>query len=116
MSRDRDKLVDKMARNLDEKTFAELLPSDYDAEAIFNKTLDSFTEEEAPEVLAETALTINAECERDDFHSWNYDHLEFIIELSKEFDFSIPKNLLNGLPEQLIILVESDRVDRDGCR
>jgi hypothetical protein len=116
MSMNKDELVDDIARNLDEKKVAELLPEEYDAEAIFNRTMDSFPEEEAPEVLAEVALTIHAECERDDFHSWNYDHLEFIIELSKEFDFSIPRNLLNGLPEQLIILVESDRVDRDGCR
>jgi hypothetical protein len=96
-------------------TFLEDLPNDYEGEALFNEALEQFEAEELGEVCAEIVLTVTASCERDDFHNWDYDHLAFIIELSNSHDFNIPKNLLNGLPEQLIILVDSDRVEKPGC-
>jgi hypothetical protein len=52
--------------------FKELLPSGIDAEAIYHRTFEKLEEEEAVEVLAETAITVTAERDRDDFHSWNY--------------------------------------------
>ncbi|MFP4179847.1 MAG: hypothetical protein ACLFMZ_04775 [Spirochaetaceae bacterium] len=112
----KEELQGRLKENLSEETFAKIFPegTGLDARGIFNRTSSAFVEEELPEVLAEIILTVTAECGRDDFHSWNYDHLEHIIELSNEFNFSIPKNLLNGLPEQLIILVDSGKVDRDG--
>ena len=67
------------------------------------------------EVGGEIALTVHAGCTRDDFHNWNYDHLEFIIDLSNRHNFDIPKNFLNGLPEQLIILVDSEHVKKPRC-
>jgi hypothetical protein len=71
--------------------------------------------EELAEVAAETVLTLTAGCSADDFHNWDYDHLSTIIELSNEFGFSIPKNLVNGLPEQLIILVDHTKLGQPGC-
>ncbi len=96
-------------------TFLEDIPEDYDGEVLFNEALEQFEAEELGEVCAEIILTLTASCERDDFHSWDYDHLSFIIELSNSHDFHIPKNLLNGLPEQLILLVDSDKVEKPGC-
>lgn len=111
MSNRKADIAERMEKNLNLSGFKELLPSELDAETIFNRTVEKFAEEEAIEVLAEIVITVTAGCERNDFHSWNYDHLEYIIELSNEFGFSIPKNLLNGLPEQLIILVDSKKID-----
>jgi hypothetical protein len=106
-------VIEQINKGMSLNTFRGLLPPEIDAETIFNKTLDKFEEDEAIEVLAEIAITVTAECDRDDFHSWNYDHLEYIIELSNEVGFLIPENLINGLPEQLIILVDSDKIDRE---
>ena len=114
MSKKKEDVIEREKNNMSLNGFAELLPPEIDAETIYNRTLEKFEEEEATEVLAEIVLTVTAECDRNDFHSWDYDHLEYIIELSNEFGFSIPKNLLNGLPEQLIILVDSNKIDR-GC-
>lgn len=113
--RSKEELIRQFEENLSEDTFTRIFPDDIgaDARGIFDRTSGRFNKDELPEILAEIVLTVSAECDRDDFHSWNYDHLEHIIELSNEFNFSIPKNLLNGLPEQLIILVDSDKVDRD---
>ncbi len=97
------------------ESFIELLPENLPAEKIFEACTDAFFGEELAEVCAETALTIRADCRRDDFHNWDYDHLEFIIGLSNQFGFSIPRNLLNGLPEQLIILVDSGKVKKPDC-
>ena len=96
-------------------TFLEDLPDEYEGEALFNEALEQFEAEELGEVCAEIILTVTASCEQDDFHNWDYDHLSFIIELSNSHDFAIPQNLLNGLPEQLIILVDSDKVEKPGC-
>jgi len=60
-------------------------------------------------------LTLKAECDADDFHNWDYDHLSTIIELSNSFGFKIPRNLVNGLPEQLIILVDHSKLGQPGC-
>jgi hypothetical protein len=95
--------------------FIELLPADIPAEDIFADIEDSFAEEELAEVAAELAYTILADCSRDDFHNWDYDHMEFIIEQSNKHDFEIPRNFLNGLPEQLIILVNSGKVNKPEC-
>jgi acyl carrier protein len=96
-------------------SFIDLLPKNLPAEQIFEACSDAFFGEELAEVCAETALTIRADCRRNDFHNWDYDHLEFIIGLSNQFGFTIPRNLLNGLPEQLIILVDSGNVKRPDC-
>lgn len=86
-----------------------------EAEQIFSDVQNTFEGEELLEVCSEIARTINAECTADDFHNWNYDHLEFIIELSNRYNFVVPRNLLNGLPEQLIILVDSNKLGEPGC-
>jgi hypothetical protein len=105
--------------NLDDegakKRFIEEIGSQADGAALYRATMDGFDAEEAREVLAEMAATINAACSADDFHNWNYDHVEFIIQCSKKPGFTVPRNLLNGLPEQLIILVDKDRLAEPGC-
>lgn len=86
--------------------FAEDLPEGLEAEELFQDCVQAYEGQELAEVCAELTLSLNAACERDDFHNWDYDHLEFIIGLSKAYEFDIPSNLLNGLPEQLILLVD----------
>ncbi|SIQ33478.1 hypothetical protein SAMN05920897_10751 [Alkalispirochaeta americana] len=85
------------------------------ARGIFSRIQETFSGAEMAEVCGRVLGTINAECGADEFHRWNYDHLEFIIELAREFDLVIPRNLLNGLPEQLILLVEAKRLGDPGC-
>ncbi len=84
-------------------------------EEIFADALEAYEGSELAEVCGEIVQTINAECTADDFHNWNYDHLEFIIELSNKYGFTIPRNLLNGLPEQLIIMVDAGKLGEPGC-
>ena len=97
------------------EAFQEVMPENLPSDKIFDEASDKFADEELAEVCGEIALTVNAGCTRDDFHNWNYDHLEFIIGLSNRYDFDIPKNFLNGLPEQLIILVDSEHVKKPEC-
>lgn len=89
------------------------LPEDIDGDPLFLEMEGRFEDEELAEVAAELVLTLNAECDSDDFHNWDYDHLEFIIGLSGIYDFEIPRSLLNGLPEQLLLLIDSDRLRDD---
>jgi len=84
-------------------------------QGIFEDALERYEGSELAEVCGEIVQTIKAECSADDFHNWNYDHLEFIIELSNKYGFTIPRNLLNGLPEQLIIMVDAKRLGEPGC-
>lgn len=95
--------------------FAKEYPSEIPASEVIEKAGKRFLDDELPELLSEIILTVNADCKRDDFHSWNYDHLEFIIELSNQYNFRIPKNLINGLPEQLIHLIEWENVESPPC-
>lgn len=108
--------VDGDIHNVDrlKSTFLEDLPEGYDGEAIFRDAVEEFEAEELGEVCAKIILTLTASCEQDEFHNWDYDHLSFIIELSNNYDLAIPKNLLNGLPEQLIIMVDWDKVEKPG--
>ena len=91
------------------------LPEGVDGEAILSDIEAEFEGEELKEVAEEIIKTLTASCTEDEFHNWNYDHLEFIIDMSNKHNFTIPRNLLNGLPEQLIILVDSDKLGPKGC-
>jgi hypothetical protein len=95
--------------------FLQLVPDSLPADEIFADCRDAFADEELGEICAEFVLTINADCSNDEFHNWNYDHLEFIIGLSNQYTIQIPLNLLNGLPEQLILLVDSKKLQRPEC-
>ncbi len=106
---------DEKSTGLLRSRFLEDLPEGHDGDAIFSEAAGQFEAEELGEVCAEIILTLTASCERDDFHNWDYDHLTFIIELSNKIGFHLPQNLLNGLPEQLIILVDSDKIEKPGC-
>jgi hypothetical protein len=85
------------------------------AGAVFEDVRTAFEGLELLELSSEIVRTIKAECDADDFHNWDYDHLEFIIDLSNRHGFTIPRNLLNGLPEQLIILVDAKKLGEPGC-
>lgn len=82
---------------------------------IFNALAEEYQGEELAEIAAELVLALTAGCSADDFHNWNYDHLSTIIELSNRFGYRIPRNLVNGLPEQLIILVDHTKLGQPGC-
>lgn len=106
----KNEAVDRLAAD-----FSEEYPSEIPASEVIEQARKRFLDDELPELLSEIILTVKADCKRDDFHSWNYDHLEFIIELSNQYDFRIPKNLINGLPEQLIHLIEWENVESPPC-
>lgn len=95
--------------------FLQELAGEQYAEEVFLDTRDQFGGGELVEVLSEIVETIRAECTDDEFCTWDYDHLEFIIDLSNRYSFTIPRNLLNGLPEQLIILVDAGKLSPPGC-
>lgn len=97
------------------REFVGALPPGLPGDQMFNDATAVFAAEELPVVCAELAATLSASCTEDDFHNWNYDHLELIIDLSNRYGFSIPRNLLNGLPEQLILLVDKDKLDTPDC-
>jgi hypothetical protein len=108
-------LVEEKGENALKSAFIDLLPEDLPKEKIFEECKSSFAGEELAEVCAEVALTIRADCSSDEFHNWNYDHLEFIIQLSNKFVIQIPMNFLNGLPEPLIVLVDKNKLQRPEC-
>ena len=91
------------------------MPNGVDSESMLEDILDEFDLEAAAEVSAELVATLTASCTEDDFHNWDYDHIEFIIDLSNRYGFTIPRNLLNGLPEQLFILVDAKKLSEPGC-
>ncbi|MBN1836612.1 MAG: hypothetical protein JW820_12230 [Spirochaetales bacterium] len=93
-----------------ERAFLAALPEGVDGKQLFADALQRFAPEELPEVCAELATTLTASASEDDFHNWNYDHLEFIIDLSNRYGLLLPRNLINGLPEQLILLVDEDKL------
>lgn len=97
------------------ESFKTDLPTELNGDDLFAAIAKEYAGEELAEVAAETVLTLTASCDADDFHNWSYDHLSTIIELSNKFDFRIPKNLVNGLPEQLIILVDHTKMGQPGC-
>ena len=91
------------------------LPDTKNSNDIFADLQERVSEDELSDIAAEVVQTINASCSADDFHDWDYDHLETIIDLSNQHGFIIPRNLLNGLPEQLIILVDAKKLSEPGC-
>ncbi len=101
------------------RRFAEVFEKECPAEIPGAEAVDlaakQFSLDEIPEILTEVILTVTANCSRDDFHNWDYDHLAYIIDLSNKYDFNIPKNFLNGLPEQLILMIQSNHVESPPC-
>jgi hypothetical protein len=95
--------------------FLAALPGGVDGPAIYRDMEAEFEGEELETVAEELIQTVTAGCTADDFHNWDYDHLEFIIDMSNDHGFEIPRNLLNGLPEQLILLVDADKLSPPGC-
>lgn len=91
------------------------LPDTENSSEIFADLRNQAEDDDLADIAAELVQTINAGCTTDDFHNWDYDHLESIIDLSNKHEFTIPRNLLNGLPEQLIILVDAKKLGETGC-
>lgn len=97
------------------EAFGALVPDGIDSGALVAAVYEAFSADTAPDLLAELAATITATCDDAAFHTWNYDHLEFIIEQSNRHHFRLPRNIVNGLPEQLILLVDSDNLIDPDC-
>ncbi|MFP4430140.1 MAG: hypothetical protein ACOCW6_02950 [Spirochaetota bacterium] len=91
------------------------LPDTKNSNEIFADLREQSEDDDLADLAAELVQTVNAGCSADDFHNWDYDHLESIIDLSNKHGFTIPRNLLNGLPEQLIILVDAKKLGEAGC-
>ncbi len=91
------------------------LPDTKNSNNIFADLQEQAEDDDLADMAAELVQTITAGCSADDFHNWDYDHLESIIDLSNKHGFTIPRNLLNGLPEQLIILVDAKKLSEPGC-
>ncbi|MBI9106400.1 MAG: hypothetical protein JEZ04_06595 [Spirochaetales bacterium] len=95
--------------------FIDLVPADVPGAELYDDAADVFSGEELAEVCAEIILTVFSDCSRDDFHSWDYEHLSFIIEASNKYDFKIAQNLANGLPQQLCLRVKMKNLDKTEC-
>jgi len=91
------------------------IPDTKNSNEIFANLQEQAEDDDLADLAAELVRTITASCSADDFHTWDYEHLESIITLSKKYGFIIPRNLLNGLPEQLIILVDAKNLSEPGC-
>lgn len=90
--------------------FLDALPSCPSGEALFEEARQEFEGPDLVAICGEIVETIRADCGGDQYCRWDYDHLEFIILLSNRYPFSLPTNFLNGLPEQLILLVDSRKI------
>jgi hypothetical protein len=123
MAETKSEIVSRYTNLIDENDGAEKakaafildVPRDIEGGPLFDALTEEYDGEELAEVAAETVLTLTAQCSADDFHNWDYDHLTSIIELSNRFGFFLPKNVVNGLPEQLIILVDHNKLGQPGC-
>jgi len=110
----RDTLTQGGAESL-RLAFERDLPDTKNSNEIFADLREQAEDDDLADLAAELVQTITAGCTADDFHTWDYDHLESIIDLSNKHGFTIPRNLLNGLPEQLIILVDAKKLGEPGC-
>ena len=95
--------------------FVAEVPTTFPAERIFDETKRSFDEDELPTVCAEIATTLNALCTEEDFQNWNYDHLEFIIEVASRHGFAIPRHLIDSLPDCLASILDEAQPKSGGC-
>ena len=95
--------------------FVAEVPLTLPGEQIFDETKRAFDEDELPTVCAEMATTLNALCTEEDFQNWNYDHLEFIIEVASRHGFAIPPNLIDCLPDCLASILDEDESEDGGC-
>lgn len=91
------------------RAFLEELPTGVAGKAMFADAVEAFTEDELPDVCAEVAATLTESYNENDFRDWDYDHLEFIIDLSGRYGFALPQELIAGLPQQLITLLDATR-------
>ncbi|WP_020611287.1 hypothetical protein [Sediminispirochaeta bajacaliforniensis] len=96
--------------------FIQKLPDAIPADLLFKACSQNFWGEELETICGELADTLNADCSREDFYLWDYDHLEFIIEQARRFHFSLPKNFVNGLPQQFVLRIEADHLYAPECR
>jgi len=95
--------------------FIDLVPAGVPGAEFYADAAKVFSGEELAEICAEIILTVFSDCSRDDFHGWDYEHLSFIIESSNKYDFKIAQNLVNGLPQQLILRVKMKNLDKTEC-
>ena len=91
------------------RAFLEELPTGVAGKAMFADAVEAFTEDELPDVCAEVVAALTESCEQNDSRGWDYDHLEFIIDLSSRYGFALPQELVAGVPQQLITLLDATK-------
>lgn len=109
------KLMNAGKEDVMKERFLSLVPSDVPGGKIYTDASCMFAGAELAEVCAETVLSVFPDCNRDDYHLWNYEHLSFIIEESNKYEFKISENLANGLPQQLFLLLQMDNLEKPVC-
>jgi len=81
-----------------------------DCGKIFECLWENWSMDEIPDLGSKIISVFNGTINQGDLRLWDYDVLEFIIDLSNTFKLALPKAVINGLPEQLILLVNSDLI------
>ena len=109
------KLVISGKEDVLKEKFISLVPEGVPGDKIYEDAASAFSGEELSDICAEFLLTVYSDCSRDDFHSWDYEHLSFIIEASNRYDFRISRNLVNGLPQQLVLRVKTKNLIKPEC-
>lgn len=93
------------------KIFKEIFAYKDKAAEVFEAVWENWGIEEAPEIGSKIISVFNKTCDKEELKLWDYDLLEFIIELSTKYRLKLPKAIINGLPEQIILLIDSDLLE-----
>ena len=102
-------IIDKHFRLMQEelaRSFCEHFPHKENCSQVFESLWENWNLEEIPELGEKVISLFNGDCSKEELHLWDYDILEHIIELSNTYGLKMPKEIINGLPEQLILLVK----------
>ena len=102
-------IIDKHFRLLQEeltKSFCEHFPHKDHCSQVFESLWENWNLEEIPDLGEKVISIFNGECPKEELNLWDYDLLEHIIEISNTYGLKIPKEIVNGLPEQLVLLVK----------
>ena len=95
--------------------FVSQVPSYMDGDAMFADIEAEFDGDEIEVIADQLIRTITAGCSGNEFQNWDTDHLEFIIDMAHDHGFSIPRSLLENLPERLRVLADSESLGLQGC-
>lgn len=86
--------------------FTAAFPVTEHAGTVFDELWDSCEVTDLPQIAEQTLALFARETQPDEPARWDYDAVEFMIELAKRHRLPLPKAVLEGLPEQTILLVD----------